>query len=148
MLHTTKELMEFMTRPSDRLVEDLKRLKGDIMILGAGGKVGPAMAVLAKRGVDAAGTGARVLAVSLFDRPDAPETMRQAGVEVIEADLSDPKQLAALPEAENIIYMVGKKFGTEGNESLTSTPAWRIVSGASGRSNRDTARTRAPVPAV
>ena len=122
MLHTTKELMEFMTRPSDRLVEDLKRLKGDIMILGAGGKVGPAMAVLAKRGVDAAGTGARVLAVSLFDRPDAPETMRQAGVEVIEANLSDPKQLAALPEAENIIYMVGKKFGTEGNESLT----WHI----------------------
>lgn len=122
MLQTTKELMEFMTRPSARLVEDLKRLKGDILILGAGGKVGPAMAVLAKRGVEAAGTGAKVYAASLFDRPDAPETMRSAGVEVIEADLSDPKQLAALPEAENIIYMVGKKFGTEGCEDLT----WHI----------------------
>ncbi len=122
MLKTTSELTEFMTRPSARLVEDLKRLKGDIMILGAGGKVGPAMAVLAKRGVEAAGTGAKVYAASLFDRPDAPDTMRSAGVEVIEADLSDPKQLAALPEAENIIFMVGKKFGTEGNESLT----WHI----------------------
>ncbi len=122
MLKTTIELTEFMTRPSARLVEDLKRLKGDIMILGAGGKVGPAMAVLAKRGVEAAGTGAKVYAASLFDRPDAPDTMRSAGVEVIEADLSDPKQLAALPEAENIIFMVGKKFGTEGNESLT----WHI----------------------
>lgn len=122
MLKTTSELTEFMTRPSARLVEDLKRLKGDIMILGAGGKVGPAMAVLAKRGVEAAGTGAKVYAASLFDRPDAPDIMRSAGVEVIEADLSDPKQLAALPEAENIIFMVGKKFGTEGNESLT----WHI----------------------
>lgn len=122
MLKTTSELTEFMTRPSARLVEDLKRLKGDIMILGAGGKVGPAMAVLAKRGVEAAGTGAKVYAASLFDRPDAPDTMRSAGVEVIEADLSDPKQLAALPEAENIIFMVGKKFGTDGNESLT----WHI----------------------
>ncbi len=122
MLKTTSELTEFMTRPSARLVEDLKRLKGDIMILGAGGKVGPAMAVLAKRGIEAAGTGAKVYAASLFDRPDAPDTMRSAGVEVIEADLSDPKQLAALPEAENIIFMVGKKFGTEGNESLT----WHI----------------------
>ena len=122
MLKTTSELTEFMTRPSARLVEDLKRLKGDIMILGAGGKVSPAMAVLAKRGVEAAGTGAKVYAASLFDRPDAPDTMRSAGVEVIEADLSDPKQLAALPEAENIIFMVGKKFGTEGNESLT----WHI----------------------
>ena len=96
MLHTTKELMEFMTRPSDRLVEDLKRLKGDIMILGAGGKVGPAMAVLAKRGVDAAGTGARVLAVSLFDRPDAPETMRQAGVEVIVINLKQLQKNGAV----------------------------------------------------
>lgn len=122
MLRTTQELMEFMTRPSERLVADLKRLKGDILILGAGGKVGPAMAVLAKRGVDAAGTGAKVYAASLFDRPDAPEVMRRAGVEVIEADLSDPKQLAALPEVDNVIYMVGKKFGTEGNESTT----WHI----------------------
>lgn len=122
MFRTTQELMEFMTRPSDRLTEDVKRLKGDIMILGAGGKVGPTLAIKAKRAVDAAGTGARVFAVSLFDYPDAPASMRAAGVEVIEADLSDPAQLKALPDVENIIYMVGKKFGTAGNQSLT----WHI----------------------
>lgn len=119
MFQTTKELMEFMTRPSPRLIDDVKRIQGDIMILGAGGKVGPALAIKAKRAVDAAGTGARVIAVSLFDYPDAPAEMRSAGVEVIEADLSNPGQLRALPDVENIIYMVGKKFGTAGNQSLT-----------------------------
>lgn len=122
MIRTKQELLEFMTTPSERLIADVKKIKGDIMILGAGGKVGPAMAIKAKRAVEAAGTGARVIAVSLFDYPDAPTSMRDAGVEVIEADLSDPAALAALPDAENIIYMVGKKFGTTGNQSLT----WHI----------------------
>lgn len=119
MTHETQELMEFMTRPGARLVADMKRLDGDIMILGAGGKIGPSMAITAKRAADAAGTGARVFAVSLFDGEEVPEAMRRAGVEVIAADLSDPAQLAALPDAKNVIFMAGRKFGTVGHESAT-----------------------------
>jgi len=122
-MNLTKESVQaMMTEPSEALIRDVAKLQGNIMILGAGGKVGPTMAVKCKRAVDAAGTGAKVYAVSLFDYADAPETMRKAGVDVIEADISDPKQLAALPEAENIIYMVGRKFGTTGSEELT----WHI----------------------
>lgn len=117
-----KELLDLMTTPSERLVSDMKKLDGDIMILGAGGKVGPSLAITAKRAFAAAGLGFRVVAVSLFDYPDAADSMRQAGVEVIEADISDPEQLAALPDIKNIIYMVGKKFGTTGNQSMT----WQI----------------------
>lgn len=119
MLHSTKELLTSMTEPSPALIQAVGQLKGDLMVLGAGGKIGPAMAIKAKRALQAAGSNARVYAVSLFDYSDAPETMRQAGVEVIEADLSDAGRLAELPEAENIIYMVGKKFGTAGNEGDT-----------------------------
>src|SRR5690606_27086233 len=42
-----------------------------------------------------------------------------AGVTTIAADLHDPAALAALPEAPNIIYMLGTKFGTTGREYLT-----------------------------
>lgn len=119
MTHETQELLEFMTRPGARLVADMKKLDGDIMILGAGGKIGPSMAITAKRAADAAGTGARVFAASLFDGEEAPEAMRRAGVEVIAADLSDPAQLAALPDAKNVIFMAGRKFGTVGRESAT-----------------------------
>lgn len=119
MVHSTQELLELMTRPSAALIDDIKKLDGDIMILGAGGKVGPTMAILAKRAVDAAGISARVYAVSLFDYPDAATSMQEAGVDVIEADIADPAALAALPDVKNIIYMVGKKFGTSGNQPLT-----------------------------
>lgn len=122
MIFNKEMLQQIMTEPSEALIRDVAKLKGDLMILGAGGKIGPTMAIKAKRAVDAAGTGARVIAVSLFDYADAPDAMRNAGVEVIEADISDPGQLAALPEAENIIYMVGRKFGTTDSEYLT----WHI----------------------
>lgn len=122
-MHLTKEtLQQIMTEPSEALIKDVAKLQGDLMILGAGGKVGPTMAIKTRRALTAAGSNARVIAVSLFDYADAPGAMRDAGVEVIEADISDPQQLAALPDAENIIYMVGRKFGTTDSEYMT----WHI----------------------
>lgn len=118
-MKSAQELLEMVTRPSPRLIKDVKRLEGDIMILGAGGKVGPSLAIMARRACDAAGLQKRILAVSKFDYPDAPESMRQWGVEVLEADLFDPAQLAALPNVKNIIFMVGRKFGTTGSQELT-----------------------------
>lgn len=119
MFQSTQELLSSMTKPSKELIEAAGQLKGDLMVLGAGGKIGPTMAIKAKRALQAAGSASKVYAVSLFDYSDAPGAMRDAGVEVIEADLSDAGQLAGLPEAENIIYMVGRKFGTAGNEGDT-----------------------------
>lgn len=113
------ELLEFMTRPSQRLVEDISKIEGDILILGAGGKVGPSLAVTAARACKAAGVSKRVLAATLLDRSGTAEAMRGWGVEVLEADLSDPVQLAALPDCPNIIFMAGRKFGTSDNQSLT-----------------------------
>lgn len=118
-MHSASELFEYVTRPTERLAADVRRLEGDIMILGAGGKVGPSLAVKARRACEAAGVQKRVIAISKYDSPDVPELMRAWGVEVLEADLFDPEELARLPEARNIIFMAGRKFGTTGSQELT-----------------------------
>ena len=38
-----------MTTPPPELVADMKTLKGDILVLGVGGKMGPTLARMAKR---------------------------------------------------------------------------------------------------
>ena len=68
---TEERLDEMLTTPSDALVEDVKKIKGDIMILGAGGKMGPSLAVLAKKAIIKAGLDKRVIAVSRFSDPIA-----------------------------------------------------------------------------
>jgi nucleoside-diphosphate-sugar epimerase len=118
-MDNVNQFIDAMTTPDNRLIEDMKRIDDDIMILGAGGKVGATVAITAKRAMDAAKLSHRVIAVSLFDYQDSPIIMQNAGVDVIEADLSDEAQLEKLPKVHNIIYMVGKKFGTTLNFSQT-----------------------------
>ena len=55
------QLNEMLSRPSEALKKDLLSLRGDIMIIGAGGKMGPTLSVMAKR---ALGNSANVIAVS------------------------------------------------------------------------------------
>lgn len=114
-----EKLNELLTIPSDALVEDVKKIKGDIMVLGAGGKMGPSLSVLAKRAIDKAGTNQKVYAVSRGSDKIATEFMKSEGIEVIAADLLDKEQLYALPDVPNVIYMAGRKFGTDGNEWQT-----------------------------
>ncbi|MBE6630247.1 MAG: NAD(P)-dependent oxidoreductase [Ruminococcaceae bacterium] len=116
---TEDKLNEMLTTPSAALVEDMKRIKGDIMILGAGGKMGPTLCVLAKRAIERAGISKRVIAVSRFTDPIATALLQESGVETIPCDLLDTAQLRALPGVENVIYMAGRKFGTDGNEWQT-----------------------------
>ncbi len=116
---TEEKLDQLLTTPSDALVEDIKKIKGDIMVLGAGGKMGPTLCVLAKNAIQKAGIEKRVIAVSRFTDPIATELLHKQGVETISCDLLDVEKLRELPEVENIIYMAGKKFGTDGNEWQT-----------------------------
>ncbi len=111
-----KTLDELLTTPSAALIEDIAKIKGDIMILGAGGKMGPSLCKLAANAVKAAGIKKNIIAVSRFGDAKAVQTLESAGVSVIKADLLDMDALSALPDVENIIYMPGKKFGTSNNE--------------------------------
>lgn len=116
---TEEKLNQLLTTPSEALIEDMKKIKGDIMILGAGGKMGPTLAVLAMNAIKAAGIDKKVIAVSRGSDKIATELMKSNGVEVVAADLLDKEKLYALPEVENVIYMAGRKFGTDGNEWQT-----------------------------
>ncbi|MBQ8140974.1 MAG: NAD(P)-dependent oxidoreductase [Clostridia bacterium] len=113
---TNEQLNELMTTPSAALIEDMKKIEGDIMILGAGGKMGPTLCELAAKAVKAAGLEKKIYAVSRFSSEEACKYLQNCGVTVIKADLLDMEALKNLPDAENIIYMPGKKFGTDGNE--------------------------------
>ncbi len=116
---TEEKLNQMLTQPSDRLVEDLRGLEGDILVLGAGGKMGPTLCVLAKNALRKAGNPARVIAVSRFSDPLVCQLLQESGVEMVSADLLAPGALETLPDAENVIFMAGKKFGTDGNEYAT-----------------------------
>ncbi|MCK6207129.1 NAD(P)-dependent oxidoreductase [Bacillus infantis] len=118
-MKTIAELEAIMSKPSQELINDLKILDGDIMILGAGGKMGPTLAKLAARAVQQSGTGKRVIAVSRFSSGNLQKELEEAGVETIASDLLDEQELAKLPDCKNIIYMAGNKFGTNGNEHFT-----------------------------
>jgi nucleoside-diphosphate-sugar epimerase len=116
---SVEALEERLTTPSAALVADLAALDGDIMVIGAAGKMGPTLATLAQRALDAAGGGRKVTAVARFSDKAARERLDAAGVTTIAADIHDPAQLAGLPEAANIVYMLGTKFGTTGAEHQT-----------------------------
>jgi hypothetical protein len=115
--------------PSEALIEDMARLEGDIMLLGVGGKMGPAMARLARQAADRSGVRRRIIGVARFSDPGLQESLNRDGIETIAADLLDDRQLQALPDARNLLYLAGQKFGTTGRESLT----WAMNSYLPGR---------------
>ena len=114
-IEDVEQLEDVLTTPDEVLIADLGRLEGDIMILGVGGKMGPTLAVLAKR----AAPGKRVIGVARFSEEGLEERLRAAGIETIRCDLIDRDALAALPEAANVVFMAGRKFGTSGQQDLT-----------------------------
>jgi len=108
-----------MLVPSQNLIEDVSKLEGDILILGAGGKMGPSLARLAIQSIQKAGMNKKVIAVSRFSEEGLEQELNAEGIETIQADLLDTEQLQSLPEVKNVLYLAGTKFGTTGNESLT-----------------------------
>jgi nucleoside-diphosphate-sugar epimerase len=108
-------LEELLSRPTPELVRTLQGVPGDIMVLGVGGKMGPTLAIMAKR----AQPGRRVIGVARFSEAGLRERLEAAGVECIAADLLSREALAKLPDAPNIVFMAGRKFGSTGSEWLT-----------------------------
>jgi dTDP-4-dehydrorhamnose reductase len=118
-IHDTNELEELLSEPTDGTIRALAALDGDILVLGVGGKMGPTLARMAKRGSEAAGIKRRVIGVSRFSSSALEQQLHAWGVETVRCDLLDRKLLAALPDAANVVYMAGMKFGSTGQEPLT-----------------------------
>ena len=110
-----RDLEERLSRPSPSLPALLARVPGDIIILGAGGKMGPSLARMVRR----ADPERRVFAVSRWSNPHTAEELATLGIEIIRADLLDPRALTTLPDAPNVVFMAGQKFGTSNSPAVT-----------------------------
>lgn len=116
---TVEELEETLSRPAAPVIRAMADLHGDILVLGAGGKMGPTLARMARRASDDAGVSRRVIGVSRFSSAGLEEKLNAWGVETIRCDLLDRASIDRLPDAENIVFMAGMKFGATENPSLT-----------------------------
>lgn len=114
-----QQMEQELLKPSTALIADIADIDGDIILLGAGGKMGPGMAKLAKQAVKEAGIDKRVIAVSRFSDGQLQAELEQNGIETISADLLNENQLHSLPDVENVLYLAGTKFGTTGKEAFT-----------------------------
>lgn len=109
-----EHLEDFMSIPTQGVIDDLNSLDGDIMILGVGGKIGVTMARMAKK----AAPQKRVIGVSRFSEEGIEERLNAWGIETIRCDLLDRDAVNALPKVANIIYMAGLKFDASGREDF------------------------------
>jgi len=112
---SVEALDEFLTRPTRALVDDLATVDGDLLILGVAGKMGPTLARLAKR----ASPSRRVIGVARFSDGAVRDRLAEDGVETIACDLLDRDAIAALPDAPNVVFAAGHKFGASGAPALT-----------------------------
>ena len=112
-------LDDLLSRPTPGVVETLSRVKGDVVLLGGGGKVGPTLARMARRALDEAGSPHKVISISRWSDARAVETTRRHGIQTVSADLSDPDAWADLPDAGAVLYLLGHKFGSASNPALT-----------------------------
>jgi nucleoside-diphosphate-sugar epimerase len=116
---TLDEIARLVYEPGQALIDRLASTSGDLVVLGAAGKMGVSLARMAALALRALPGDRRVHAVSRFSDRGAQAELDAAGVHTVPADLLDPASLAGLPDAANVVYMVGRKFGTGSDAALT-----------------------------
>ncbi len=112
-------LEDALSAPSPGTLDALRSTPGDIVVLGAAGKMGPTLARMARRTLDALGRRDRVIAVSRFSHASSERALADHGIETIKCDLLDRSAVDALPNSPNVIFMAGQKFGTSDAPSIT-----------------------------
>jgi nucleoside-diphosphate-sugar epimerase len=118
MFPTETALDEALSEPTPHVIDTLRRLDGDLLVLGVAGKMGPSLARMAKRAFDAAGLRRRVIGVARFTSGGEAE-LQAHGIETLRCNLLDEDAVAQLPEAPLVLYLAGKKFGSTGDEPST-----------------------------
>jgi len=118
-IRSLDELQDLLSTPSSEDIAAFRELEGDLIIIGVGGKIGPSLALRAGRAAQAAGAKIRIIGTDIHCEQVSSQALKAAGVEILCVDLLDPASFATLPEAANVIFMAGRKFGSTGAESLT-----------------------------
>ncbi|MBN1815861.1 MAG: NAD(P)-dependent oxidoreductase [Sedimentisphaerales bacterium] len=123
--YNESELERMLSQPSEAAIETFRTIEGDIAVLGAGGKMGPTLAMMLKK----AAPDKRIYAVSRFSDKSIASRLERAGIVPIMADLLEPADHKQLPDVANVYYLVGMKFGAADRPPLT----WAINSYLPGR---------------
>lgn len=118
-IDTEAELEDILADPSDADIECVAALDADILVLGAGGKMGPSLARRIQRALRRAGSSRRVLAASRFSSAEVRAGLEADGIQTLACDLLDPAGIAALPRTPNVLFLAGRKFGTLDRTDLT-----------------------------
>lgn len=119
VIGTEAELDALMAQPYPELVDLMRRLEGDLAILGIAGKMGLSLGAAAANAIRAAGVNKTVYGISRFSDSQAMATLERAGIVPVKCDLLDRAAVTALPQVRNVVFMAGRKFGTAGEEDLT-----------------------------
>lgn len=119
LLNDVAAVEEALSRPTPGLAQELAKLDGDLIVLGVGGKMGPTLAKMARRALDEAGSRRTVYGAARFTQPEVRDELESAGVCAVPCDLLDRSAVDKLPDAPNVIFMAGMKFGSTGAEALT-----------------------------
>jgi nucleoside-diphosphate-sugar epimerase len=140
-----EQLEDRLSDPPASVIEVFGRLDGDVLILGAGGKMGPSLARMAARAARAAGGDTRIYAASRFSDRSLRARLTSWGITPLVCDLAQPGAIARLPTCSNVVYMAGRKFGSSddawetwasnvflASEAARSFPRARIVAFSTG----------------
>ncbi len=119
VITSESQLEDLLSEPTATAVAALARAPGDVLLLGAGGKMGLSLARMIRRAADQLGDQRRVVAVSRFSRPGQFESFQHYGIEVQAGDLLDERFVEQLPLMPNVVFMTGMKFGTGEDASRT-----------------------------
>lgn len=118
-IESIDQLEDALSEPTPGAIEAMRRLEGDILMLGVAGKMGPTLARMAWRASALAGKPRRVIGVSRFSIQAREAELQSHGIETIRCDLLDESAVNHLPDVPNVIFLAGMKFGSTGRESLT-----------------------------
>lgn len=112
-------LEERLSRPTKGVINTIRKCRGDLLIIGVGGKIGPTLATMARRAMDELGRKDDIIGVDLFPVPELKARLQKLGIKTVKCNFLDRKQVARLPDASNVIFMAGQKFGTSSGPELT-----------------------------
>ncbi len=118
-IENVEHLEDLLSEPTEAVVQALGALEGDLIVLGVAGKMGPSLARMAVRASQRAGVRRRVIGAARFSEPSVEAQLQAQSIDTIRCDLLDASQFDALPDAPNVVFMTGMKFGATGQEGRT-----------------------------
>jgi nucleoside-diphosphate-sugar epimerase len=118
-IEDVEQLEDLLSRPTPAVIDTMRRIEGDVLVLGVGGKIGPSLARMARRASDLAGVSRRIIGAARFSSGGLREQLELQGIETIRCDLLDRGAIEALPDAANILYLAAMKFGSSGQTAMT-----------------------------